>query len=79
MFWNLIFKLHFNCYTEEKFSKCYQNKPVLTLPSTESSAWQYVTLDPNFLKQAPLILQQHKGITSLSGGIGPGGACKDKT
>lgn len=25
MFWNLIFKLHFNCHTEEKFSKCYQN------------------------------------------------------
>lgn len=46
----------------------------LTLPSTESKAWQYITLDPNFLKQAPLILQQHSGITSLSGGIGPGGA-----
>lgn len=79
MFWNLIFKLHFNCHTEESFQNVIRIQPVLTLPSTESSAWQYVTLDPNFLKQAPLILQQHNGITSLSGGIGPGGACKDKT
>ena len=37
-------------------------------------AWQYVTFDPNFLKLAPLILQQQRGITSLSGGVGPGGA-----
>ena len=49
------------------------------MPSTESSAWQYVTLDPNFLKQAPLILQQHKGITSLSGGMGPAGAYKKRS
>ena len=49
-----------------------------TLPSIESNAWQYVTVDPSFLKLAPFILQQHNGITSLSGGVGPGGAFKYK-